>query len=124
MRGFDDAADGVRLGRAGSALNDGADKKRIHLSRVLGDEAKVVFVAPLPFEGHGAHLQHLLVRAGRRREGGITRKAALGVGRGGGLPAPVLVKPRQAAAVGSNTEGAVRAWMVLSGRLPLVLAVL
>jgi hypothetical protein len=31
MHGFEDAADGVRLARAGSALNDGADKKRIHL---------------------------------------------------------------------------------------------
>jgi hypothetical protein len=30
MHGFEDATDGVRLARAGSALNDGADKKRIH----------------------------------------------------------------------------------------------
>jgi hypothetical protein len=31
MHGFEDAADGIRLARAGSALNDGADKKRMHL---------------------------------------------------------------------------------------------
>jgi hypothetical protein len=48
------------------------------------------------------------VRAERQRKDPIVRQAAIGVGRGVGLPVAVLVEPRQSA-LGSSPDDAVRA---------------